>query len=196
MVDEREQQAERDEAARGQYREHHGVRVDVLDRDVAPHRQRTRAHDLAHRGDEGEGEREADPRAETVGDRVDDPVLACERLGAAENDAVHHDERNEYAKRLGQRRQERLHQQVDRRDERRNYHDVARNVHSARYHLPEKRHQRVRAHEHERRGKPHPESIFKGCGHRERGTEPQHQTKRGIVLENPVPECKPCLHGG
>ena len=96
-VDESEKKPEHDEAAGRKDRQRDGAGVDALHRDVAPHRERPRAGDLPHGRDEREREREADAAAKTVCNRINHPVLARERLGAAENDAVHDDERNEDA---------------------------------------------------------------------------------------------------
>lgn len=193
-VDERQEKPKRDEPARRQDRHRHRTRIEVLERQIAPDRKRARAADLAHRRDEREGEREADSAPEPVRKRIKDPVLARERLGAAEDDAVDDDERDEDAERGRERRQVSLHEQIDRGHERRDDDDVARDVHRRGNHLAERRHQPVRADQDERRREPHADRVLKRCRHRQRRAQPEHQPKRRIVLENPVPECQPCFH--
>ena len=123
-----------------------------------------------------------------------DAVPAGKRLGTAEDDAVDDDERNEDAERGRERRQVRLHEQIDRGHERRDDDDVARDVDRRGNHPAQSRHEPVRADEDERRREPHADRVLKRCRHRQRRAQPEHQPKRRIVLENPVPECQPCFH--
>ena len=97
VVDGRKQEAEHDEAACGQDCENHGVGVDVFYGDVAPYGERPRADDLAHRRDQGQGQREPHAGAKPVRKGIDHAVLARERLGPAEDDAVHDNQRDEDA---------------------------------------------------------------------------------------------------
>ena len=187
-VDESEKKPERYEAARREDREGHGTRVYALDRDVSPYGESPRADDLADCGDQGEGKREADAAPEAVGERIDDAVLRGERLGAAEDDAVHDDEGDEDAERGREVGQIGLHEEVDRRDESRYDDDVAGNVHRRRDDPPQGRHEAVGADEHERRREPHAESVLKARRDGKRGAQAEHKPKDGIVLENPIPK--------
>jgi hypothetical protein len=92
-----EQKSERDESASRQDGQHNAVRVDVFDGDVAPDSERPGPDNLAYGGDQREREREANARAKSVGERVYHAVLAGERLGAAEDDAVNYDQRDKDA---------------------------------------------------------------------------------------------------
>ena len=98
-------------------------------------------------------------------------------------------------KRFGERRQVRLHQQVGRRHERRDDHDVARDVHRVGYQLAQRRDDAVGADEHEGRRKAHAERVLERRRHRERRTQSQHEPERRIVLEDSRPEGEPSFHG-
>ena len=96
---------------------------------------------------------------------------------------------HEQAEALGKRGQVRLHKQVDGRDERRDDHDVARNMDGAWNHAAERADKPVGTDKHERRRQAHAERVLKRRGDRKRRTETEHQAKRRVVLEYSVPEC-------
>ena len=55
------------------------------------------AENLTHAAYEGEGKREAQAYADAVSYRQPRIVFGCESLGTSEQDAIHHNQRDEYA---------------------------------------------------------------------------------------------------
>ncbi len=130
-----------------------------------------------------ERKREAEAHPEPVRDGRGRPVLARERFRAAENDAVHDNEREENPQSRLQFREIRRHDKLHERDEGRDDDDENRDPHLVRHKAFDKRNDEVGKHEDEGRGQPHADGFFYGRGCGEGGTHAENNDEDGIFLE-------------
>ena len=147
------------------------------------------AEDLTDRTHAEERKGEADAHAKAIQCRGDYVVFVCEHLGAAEDDAVYDDERQEYAERAVKRRGICLDQELDDGHKRRNDNDIARDADGVRDHLFEQRDYDVGADQNNGSRKAHAKPIDRHGGDRKgrTGTEDQHQNR--VFFDNTIGQC-------
>ena len=141
------------------------------------------AEKLPDRAEHRQRQRESEPHPGTVENRAQRPVLRRERLGPAEHDAVHHDQRNEDPERRVQRRRRiGLHQQVDDRHEGRNHHDVDRDADLLRHDSADEGDHQIAPRQHEGGRDPHADAVGGAAGHRERRAGAEQQNQHRVLL--------------
>ena len=173
------------QAQEGARRHHEGQHAVVTADEVEPEGG-SGAQDLADEAEHGEREGEADAHADAVTSAREDAVLGGEGLRAAEDDAVHHDERDEQAQGLVHRRRISLHQQLEQRDEGGDDDDIDRDVHLVRHHGGDQGDDHVGKDQDEQRRQTHGQAVDGRRGGSQRRAHAQQQDEGRVVLDQTV----------
>ena len=137
--------------------------------------ERAVAEQLPYRSEQSECDSESKPYSHTVHTGVNHRVLGCVGFGTAEQYAVDHNQRNEYAKAIVKRRQIGLHEHLQQSDKCRYHHYVSGNAHLIGNEFLDCRYGHVGAHEHSGGGQSHRHSGHGRSRGTERGTHTQQQ---------------------
>ena len=186
-----DQRAEAQEAADGQ-REHTGRNIGR--RHDPDAEQRARAQELTERAQDQQHHRVADALADAVHRGGGNGVLAGKGLGAAEDDAVDDDQRNEHAKALGDVREKRLQAQINDRNEARDDDDVARDTHFIRNDFAQKGNKDVGKRQDDENGDAHAKAVCNARGDGHGGAHTEHLHQNGVLVDQTVFELFVKIH--
>ena len=150
--------------------------------------ERAAAEQLADDAHAHKGHGVADALRQAVDGGGQHAVLRGEGLGAAENDAVDDDERDEHAEALGQGREISLQQKVDDGDKARDDDDVGRNADLIRNDLAQHGDDDVRADEDQRDGQAHAEAVEQGRRDGHGRAHAQQLAHDGVIGQEPLAE--------
>ena len=117
---------------------------------------------------------------------MQDRLLSCDGFGTPEDDAVHHNQRDEEAERGVERRDERLHEHLHDGHEACDDDDEARDAHCIGDEVLDERDGGVGADEYEHRRQPHSHPIERRRGGRQRGTHPEEERKGRVLRRDAV----------
>ena len=181
FVEQDHQVAQAEEGAGGHHEGEHAVAAEEV-----PSEDGAAAEDLAHRTEHRQRAGEAEADADAVQGGIPHAVLGGEGLRAAEDDAVHHDERDEQAEGLVHGRGVGLHQELDQRHEGGDDHDVGRDVDLVRDEPGDGGDDDVRQDQHEQGRKAHREAVDGGSRRRQRRAHAEDQDEGRVVLDQSV----------
>lgn len=190
MTDKGHHEAEDEEGARGEDE----------DQDVGRRRQEgiskdgTAAQNFTDGTDNRQAEGKTQPHPDTVEHTIEHGVLGGKGLGAAQHDAVDHNQRDEQTQAFAQRRHKALYQQVNDGDEGGDDHDKGRNTHFVGDEVLEQGNQRIGHQQHERGGDTHAEPVEGGGGDTQRGAHTQNQYKGRVLFQYSVKEYFQLIH--